>query len=276
MKAVRISILVGGVFVLALAATRATAQITINGFGNGAGFTFNSNGAQPTISSGTLTITTNSSNEARSVFYDTPVTAGAFAAQFTYQASGSKDADGITFVIENDPRGVSAIGGLGSGLGYGNSDGDNSGAWIHSSVAVEMNLFNGHTRGTNVQTAGTLTNPYTGNYNLNGSVSFNSCEQIQVNIGYNGTLLTTTFLDQATSQSYQASYSVNLASVLGGNMGYVGFTGATGSQLSIQTISNFTFTSVPEPSTWALLGTGIAGLMVRGRRPAWVGLFGRG
>jgi hypothetical protein len=266
MKAVRRSILGTGIFALLLGATPAFAQTLINGFGNGAGFTLNSNGALPTISGGALTITTNSGDEARSVFYDTPVAAAPFTAQFIYQASGSKDADGITFVIENDPRGVNAIGGLGSGLGYGNSDGDNSGAWIHSSVAVEMNLFNGHTRGTNVQTGGTVTDPYTGNYNLTGSVLFNSGDQIQVNVGYNGTLLTTTFLDLSTSQSYQASYSVNLASVLGGSTGYVGFTGGTGSQVSIQTISNFTFASIPEPSSVVLLGLGIAGIAVGGRR----------
>jgi hypothetical protein len=250
---------------LALLSAPAGAQV-ISGL-DGTGFTLNTNGIGPvpTISGGVLTVTTDIHDEARSVFYDTPVAYSAFTASFVYQASGpNKAADGVTFVLQNDPHGVNAIGGWGSGLGYSNSDNDNGGNWIHSSAAVEMNIYSGHTQGTNFQTSTTANpaNPYNGNYSLTGNVAFNSGDQVKVTIGYNGTLLTTTFLDLATSQTYSTSYTVNLASVLGGSTAYVGFTGATGGSLSTQTISNFSFASVPEPPEVVLLSLGLAGLLL--------------
>ncbi len=59
-------------------------------------------------------MTADVANQAASAFYDTRQSTGSFTAAFTYQASGV--ADGITFVIQNDPNGLNALGSLGSGL----------------------------------------------------------------------------------------------------------------------------------------------------------------
>lgn len=245
---------------LAVLSAPAGAQVAISGFGDGTNFTMNGNGTLPTISGGVLTITDGNGYEAHSVFYNAPQTIGLFEATFVFEASGSRSGDGMAFVIQNDPRGANARGGYGSGLGYGNSDGD-PGNPIVSSVAFEINLYNGHTRGTNV-----VTNGAWGNYQPTGIAAFQSGHQFQVKLSYDGTLLSTSLLDLTTSQVFQASYSVNLPSVLGGSTGYVGFTGSTGAATAIQSISNFTFTIVPEPPSVVLLCLGIMGLVVSARR----------
>ena len=55
---------------------------------------------------------------------------------------GDKDdlgADGITFVMHNDPRGFEAYGSFGEGMGYGNMG--RGGSWIAPSVAVEFDTY---------------------------------------------------------------------------------------------------------------------------------------
>ena len=79
------------------------------GFGNGSGYTLNSQITPGTsINNGTLTLTTISQvNQATSAFFNTRQSTGSFTAVFTYQAVGP--ADGMTFVIQNDPAGLHAL-----------------------------------------------------------------------------------------------------------------------------------------------------------------------
>src|SRR5690348_13071755 len=78
----------------------------IMGFGNGSGYTLNSLITPgPSINNGTLTLTTNGqTNQATSAFYNTRQSTGSFTAVFTYQGVGT--ADGVTFVMQNDPHGL--------------------------------------------------------------------------------------------------------------------------------------------------------------------------
>jgi hypothetical protein len=98
----------------------------IMGFGDGSGYTLNSLiTPAPSINAGTLTLTTDGeANQAASAFYNTRQSTGSFTAAFTYQASGV--ADGITFVIQNDPSGLNALGSLGSGLGVRRNRGESA------------------------------------------------------------------------------------------------------------------------------------------------------
>ena len=142
----------------------------------------------------------------------------------------------MAFILQDDPRGSSALGtnfagNGGSGLGY---DG------ISPSAAVEFNIWHGHVQGTNFATDGS-----TGNYNSTGSVAFWNGDEIHVLLTYNGSVLTETLTDLVNGATYSASYTVNLAQVLGSDIAYVGFSGGTGVYASTQTISNFTF----EPGT---------------------------
>src|SRR5262249_14816842 len=112
----------------------------IIGFGNGSGYILNSNisAPAPSINNGTLTLTTNGvANQAASAFFNTRQSTGSFTAVFTYQGSGT--ADGITFVIQNDPHGLNALGSLGSGLGYAATGGNPQ--QIVNSVGLQVDLY---------------------------------------------------------------------------------------------------------------------------------------
>ena len=186
----------------------------------------------PQISSegSTLTLTNDKIGEYGSWFSNNTYSIDNFTGSFDYQAIGQ--ADGIAFILQDDPRGNSALGtnftvNGGSGLGY---DG------ISPSAAVEFNVWQGHVQGTNFATDGS-----TGNYNSTGNVAFWNGDEIHVLLTYNGSVLTETLTDLVNGATYSASYTVNLAQILGSDVAYVGFSGGTGADASTQTISNFTF-----------------------------------
>jgi Legume lectin domain len=220
----------------------------INGFGNGVGWTGNTNGTgEPTFTTDTLTLTDGGLSEARSAFYNTAQSIGQFTAQFTYQPTqpgGEGLADGATFTLQT--QGLSAMGSQGSALGVGGTVSP-----ITPSAEFEINIFSNHTIGTNF-----VTNGATSNYNPTGAVNVASEDPIQVLLSYNGSVLSETLTDTNTNATFSASYTIDIASVLGGGSALVGFTGGTGAGSSVQVISNFTFQSslIPEPSSLVLLG----------------------
>src|SRR5205807_1951500 len=102
-------------------------------------------------------------------------------------------ADGATFTLQNAAQ--NALGGGGGGLGY---DG------IKTSVAIALNIYNGHTIGTTLYTAGKTT----GNY---ASVPFvNSGDPINVVLNYDGTILKETLTDAVTNLTYSTWYAVDI------------------------------------------------------------------
>jgi hypothetical protein len=216
----------------------------------------------PSIIGGVLTVTDGAGNEHTSAIYNKRQSITAFTAQFTYHASGA--ADGATFVVENDPGGVHALGrgDGGSGLGYNG---------MTSAAAYEINIFSGHTIGTNFVTDGS-----TGNYNSTSPLSPASGDAIQVTLTYSGTTMHESLLDTNTSATYSHDYtSIDLSSVVGAPTAFIGFTGGTGSASSVQTFSQFSFhtpaSPAPEPSALGLAGLGgigVAGSVWRRRRRA--------
>ena len=146
----------------------------------------------------------------------------------------------MAFILQNSSSGVHALGGHGASLGYGGPDLFNQSAdsvtAISPSVAIELNLYSPSGQGTAFGVNGG-----TGNYGPTGSVAFASGDQIQADISYNGGVLTETLTDLVTGATYSANYTVDLASILGGNTAYVGFSAATGGSVSTQIVSNFNF-----------------------------------
>ena len=237
----------------AVSAPAAQAQITgFSGFAPTNGTAVN-NGAS-------LTLTSNVGSEAGSAFNLIPQNvASGFDASFLYTVSGDKSADGLTFTLENDPRGTSALGSGGGYLGYGGNGG------ITQSAAIEFN-FN-LSNSTGFDTDGGIGTP-TG---IGNGVSLASGLPVAVHLVYDGTVLTET-LTQATSGGsnvFETHYTTgSLQGVLGDQAAFVGFTGSDGGSASTQVVSSFSFTpaAVPEASQTASLGLllllGLGGLVV--------------
>jgi hypothetical protein len=227
--------------------------------GNGLSWTADQNStytvySTPAMAGNVLTLTDGAGSETRSLFFSSPQYIGAFKAAFTYQAGGVKGADGAAFCLQNDSRGPSALGGGGGSLGVGMANP------IAPSLELELNLYTG-----NGQNAGytVLTNGLTGaagangNYLAPGNVQINSGDPINITVNYANGQMALNFMDAVAHTSFTTNLNVgDLTQVVGTNTAFVGFTGADGGSTSIQTISNFSFTSIP-PAAIQLNGTNI-------------------
>jgi hypothetical protein len=227
--------------------------------GNGLNWTVNQNAgyypySTPAIADNVLTLTDGGGSEARSFFYNSPQYIGAFQATFTYQAGGNKAADGVTFCIQNDPRGKAALGGGGGQLGVGTANP------ITPSLELELNLYagGGQTVGYTVLSNG-LTGAAggNGNYRPPGSVQINSGHPINITMNYANQQMALTFTDPVAQTSFTTNLNVgDLTQLIGTNTASIGFTGASGGSTSVQTISNFSFVSIPSASI-QLSGTNV-------------------
>ncbi len=218
----------------------------VTGFGGtGTGWTVNNNAiSSPPFTNNVLTLTDNTVAQSRSAWYNTPVGVGPFTASFVYTVGGSKIADGMTFCLQTDPRGLAALGGNGGNIGYGNAGNGNQ---ITPSLAIGVDFFNTSRTGAAPFTGGVV-----GAYIPTAPVSFTSGDPIQVTLTYTGANLVENFLDLSNAAAFSTTYlNVNLAGALGGSTtAYIGFTGGDNA-LSTQTISNFSFG----------LGGGTAGIL---------------
>ena len=220
---------------------------------SGTGWTMKQTGSFSSVefTNGLLTLTDNGQSETRSFFYNTPQYVGAFYSSFTYQAGGNLTGDGVAFVLQSDPRGQTAIGGAAGGLGV---------AGISPSVELELNISGAPQNiGFAVMTNGlTCSGGANGNYiptipqssyEQNG-VSFNSGDLIDVIVNYFGNgYLSVSFADESDFGIYTTNvYIGDIATILGSDFGYIGFTGTTGGRTAIQTVTKFAFISVPPPA----------------------------
>ena len=253
------ALIVGGF----LTASSLKAQIT--GFGGAAeiGWTSNSAGTGPASVSGTgtiadvLNITAAENADDNSYIFKTPqpITTGGWTASFQYQftAGSATPADGIALVLQNDPRGASALGAGGGSLGYSGGfsttpvNGTNG---IIKSEAMQLNIFTGAANGVGIgQYPNAGGAPSGGTYTAVSPVTLNSINNpVNVSLSYDGVgTLTETLTEQNNaSNSFTHAFSMpSFQQVLGGGSSYlVGFTGATGGLNAAQQISNFSFTPV--------------------------------
>jgi fibronectin-binding autotransporter adhesin len=217
------------------------------------------NGSSPaTVNGTTLQLTTAGvANTSNSAFYKSPVTvsdAAGFTAQFQFQAKGGY-ADGVAFVLQNDPRGASAVPtAAGGSLGYGSTGG------ITNSAAVLLNIYNFNPAGglgTAFATNGTLPSSYIDTAPVNGTLFYSNggyyysdSQLIDVTLVYDGVdkTLTETLYGETVEKSFQTTYTgIDYSSILsnmpnGSTTAYIGFTGATGGANATQTIGNFSYT----------------------------------
>ena len=178
-----------------------------------------------------VTLTSNQLAQTGTVFSLSKYSVGdGFSASFVYTASGARAADGITFTVQNNAP--TALGGGGGGLGY---------AGMQNSAALELNIYTGANQpiGTNFATNGA-----TGTYIESVGVNLASGNPIKVDVVYDSTALTFTEIltDLVTSANYTNTFTVPaLSGIIGGNLAYVGFTGATGGAVATQTVGSFVF-----------------------------------
>jgi hypothetical protein len=207
---------------------------------NGLGWTLNGdtvNGG-PSIVDNVMTFTDGSGGENRSAWYQFKQNIDSFKASWTYQDIGGGGADGTAFVIQNDSRGTSALGGGGGGMGY---------TGITPSAALMFNIYNGApggASGINFNTNGTgvsVGNPFSST----APVDIDSGDPIDTTITYANGIATVTLSDSVAGTTFTASQAMNIPSIVGGHTAWVGMTGAEGGITSHQTVSNFVYIALP-------------------------------
>ncbi|MBM3967467.1 MAG: hypothetical protein FJ308_20790, partial [Planctomycetes bacterium] len=207
----------------------------VQGFSNFAAPTNSANAA--IISPTQLTLTNGSTSIARAAWNkeQVPINYG-FTIDFTYQAGGDKNADGIALVFQT--QGTNVVGSIGGGLGYVGIAGNKA--------AYQINIFGGNnlTKGSNFVTGNT-----SGSYNKTGGiggVDFSSGDLVHVRLTYDpiSNQVFESLTNLSNNNTYSHTYSnINLASVLGTSQAYIGFTGSSGGQTATQLVKDFSFQS---------------------------------
>ena len=184
---------------------------------------------------GVLQITDGGANEDRSAWSTTKVPVTAFTTDFNFQILNGV-ADGFTFTIQNDPKGVWALGNGGSGLG---SQG------IQHSVVLKFDIYNDAGEGTD--STGMYTNgaaPTIPATDLSSSgVSLTSGDLIHAHLVYSGSTLVVILTDTKTNVTVTNQFTVNIPTAVGSTTAYVGFTGGTGSYSATQQVTCWSFES---------------------------------
>jgi hypothetical protein len=222
-----------------------------------------------------------SANQNSSIFVNTPQDlTQSFTAQYSFYMADSQYGNGsgpggIAFVIENDPRGDTALGGGGQQIGYGDGQALTNKA-IQNSLALVYNTFGGadqfqlfaNTNNANLNTLTAAFATQTGSENLYDtyypSVTF---DYQAPDLTYpNGAV--TVLLDGNSIGLNDVSLPASLTSLDGGGTGYFGFTATNGSTDSPQIgVESLVATGVPEPASISIVF--IAGtLLLRHRRLA--------
>ena len=241
---------------LAALLSSATTRASIMGFGDFSQFTINQDdaGAAPTFPAPGSIQLVNGAGEARSIFANTPQGVAQFTASFTYQVLNAGQDEGAAFILQNDPRGASAVG-----------PGNHGFNGITNSAEVTFNIGENQ---SGVFTDGVGYNGLRG-FSLS-PVNLASGDPINVQFSFSGSTMTESLQDTVTSASFSNSFTLPVPSIVGGDSAYVGITAGSGADSVNQIFSNFQYTStspVPEPASVGLFMAGAA-LCMRRRRLA--------
>lgn len=206
-----------------------SATISYPDFSSTTGLTANGFGSTPPTSGGELVMTDSQQNEARSVFYDTPVPFDHFTTHFSYRADAGAEADGFTFALQEN--GPTAVGDVGGSLGYLGMGGNG--------VAVGFSIYG---REYDVDSGNNTVYSSNGGLSMGPPVEVGNGDTYDITISYDGTTLTTSAVDESNSaDDYTDSFALDLNSALGAHTAYVGFTAGTGSLDSTQRILDWNY-----------------------------------
>ncbi len=212
-------------------------------------FQFNGNASL----AGTSLELTNGAGEASSVFYSSPVNIQSFTTDFTFKLSNAI-ADGFTFTIQNTQP--SALGALGGSLGY---------EGIAQSVAVKFDLYQNSGDPSNNSTGLFVDGAIpVGGIDLTGTgINLHSGDIMSAHITYTGTTLNLTLTDVVTGATWSHLFTIDIPTTVGGSTAYVGFTGGTGRDASIQQVLSWSYEAVQVPYNPAGF-LSAAGLIING------------
>ncbi|NRA95488.1 MAG: hypothetical protein HRU14_04695 [Planctomycetes bacterium] len=117
----------------------ANAQIAYTDFSSTAGMILNGSAAQ---NGNVLRITPNLGGQAGTAWYQSqvPVSVG-FSTTFVFQMAPASGADGMTFIIHNDPNGTAALAGTGGSMGW-TSEPLNPALTMQNLLVVELDPYN--------------------------------------------------------------------------------------------------------------------------------------
>jgi hypothetical protein len=195
-----------------------------------------------------MRLTDGGGGEASTAFYNTPIGTGSFSTTFTLQDRPNIGAaDGVSFVIQNDPRGTAALGAGGGGEGY---------AGIVNSIAVKFDLY---THGSHNSSTGLFTGGQSPDSDPTRDVplapiDLRTGDPLQVTLTYDGATLTETVRDTVTAAVFTHAYALNLAQVIGGNSAYVGFAGGTGGENATQDVLSWSGQFAPVVTHFGVTG----------------------
>lgn len=193
------------------------------------------------LTNGTFTLTDGGVGEARSAWYLFSQDINAFQASFEYLAvSNIGIADGMAFVLQNDPSGVNALGAAGGGLAY---------LGITPSFALLLNVYAGAPGGPGIQISTGGAGLGTNTYLTTDPVYLASGQPIKVDLYYLNGVLNVTLTNLASGLAYATNFTIDIPAAVGLNQAWVGMTAATGGETANQTVSNFVFTSISAVST---------------------------
>jgi hypothetical protein len=198
-----------------------------------------------------------------------------FSAQFDFFLQNAVGAspnggDGLAFVIQGDPRGLTALGAGGAQIGYGDSSGGNAilgslGVAILTGGTDQIKLYTN----TNNMNLDLITSPLATQAgtlgNIDNAFSIVNVNYTAPNITYPNGALSVLF-DGSSIGLNNVALPASLQSLVGGPTGLFGFTSASdatnGSNIQIM---NFTAGAVPEPASLGIACLG--GIALLKRRP---------
>jgi len=190
-----------------------------------------------------------------SAFVKKPVeirTGFAFSSFFQFQISGGTGGDGFVFVLHSNPEGAQALGGFGGDLGYHDSARPPG---VSPSIAVEFdtfqNPFDPAGEHVGIDTNGSTTSLVTAPAVLSGSSRFAWVDYAH---GVLNVFLSETSDKPSTPLLFAA---VDVPGIVG-PQSFIGFTASTGGSTNNHDILEWSWTVVPEPSTFPLCAAGLA------------------
>ena len=231
-------------------------------------------GYSPSISGNGSSLIVPNNNYATGVAYNNTqqdVSQG-FTASFTFNApANSAQLGGFAFVIQNDSRGLNAVGNNWNAMGWGTSGQAAGTSQVQNSLAVGFYIDSsdqpGHANyiGFSTTTNTNVSMPGSGGTFVNSGLTLDSGADINAVLNYTPGSGLTLALNGGTPLGL-AGNSFDPTAWLGQNDGYVGFTTGNAGATPV-TITNFSFNAVPEPATFAMLlgGMGMLTLMRRRR-----------